>query len=85
MFRIRNFNYFFTIKVEIPEEYLSDPEMNSLYEKYMNMVEEFKAVHKEREAGRKVFLYSRNFIYFFLERVFAIFMILTFLECRNCS
>ncbi|XP_033219509.1 intraflagellar transport protein 81 homolog [Belonocnema kinseyi] len=43
----------FLVKVEVPEEYLSDPELSSLYEQYLNMVEEFKALHKEREAGRK--------------------------------
>ncbi|XP_051164065.1 intraflagellar transport protein 81 homolog [Leptopilina boulardi] len=43
----------FLVKVEIPTEYLSDPDIGSIYEKYLNMVEEFKTLHKDRETGRK--------------------------------
>ncbi|XP_043471369.1 intraflagellar transport protein 81 homolog [Leptopilina heterotoma] len=43
----------FLVKVEIPAEYLSDPDIGSVYEKYLNMVEEFKSLHKDRETGRK--------------------------------
>ncbi|XP_043271620.1 intraflagellar transport protein 81 homolog [Venturia canescens] len=43
----------FLVKVEVPQEYLTDPETMALYERYLSLVEEFKMVHKEREAGKK--------------------------------
>ncbi|XP_011303748.1 intraflagellar transport protein 81 homolog [Fopius arisanus] len=43
----------FLVKVEVPAEWLADPETAALYERYENLVEDFKMVHKEREAGRK--------------------------------
>ncbi|XP_015119380.1 intraflagellar transport protein 81 homolog [Diachasma alloeum] len=43
----------FLVKVEVPPEYLADPETAALYERYENLIEDFKMVHKEREAGRK--------------------------------
>ncbi|XP_015604844.1 intraflagellar transport protein 81 homolog isoform X2 [Cephus cinctus] len=43
----------FLVKVEIPLEHLGDSEMAALYEQYSRLVEEFKMVHKEREAGKK--------------------------------
>ncbi|KAH0564275.1 intraflagellar transport protein 81 homolog [Cotesia glomerata] len=43
----------FLIKIEVPAEYLQDAETSALYERYLELVEEFKIVHKEREAGIK--------------------------------
>ncbi|CAK9826991.1 Intraflagellar transport protein 81 homolog [Anthophora retusa] len=45
----------FLVKVEIPDEYLSDPEVSSLYEQYTSLIDRFKTVHKEREIGIKNF------------------------------
>ncbi|XP_048508537.1 intraflagellar transport protein 81 homolog isoform X4 [Athalia rosae] len=43
----------FLVKVEIPAEYMGDPELTGLYEQYGRLVEEFKVIHKERESGKK--------------------------------
>ncbi|XP_053596425.1 intraflagellar transport protein 81 homolog [Microplitis demolitor] len=43
----------FLIKIEVPAEYLQESETSALYERYLELVEEFKIVHKEREAGIK--------------------------------
>lgn len=48
---MRKWRIFF--QVDIPQEYLADPETITLYERYLSLVEEFKMVHKEREAGKK--------------------------------
>ncbi|XP_043258897.1 intraflagellar transport protein 81 homolog [Colletes gigas] len=45
----------FLVKVEVPAEYLSDPEVSSLYEQYNALIDRFKTVHKEREIGKKNF------------------------------
>ncbi|XP_076757154.1 intraflagellar transport protein 81 homolog [Xylocopa sonorina] len=45
----------FLVKVEVPGEYLSDPEVSSLHEQYTSLIDRFKMVHKEREIGRKNF------------------------------
>ncbi|XP_076684112.1 intraflagellar transport protein 81 homolog [Andrena cerasifolii] len=45
----------FLVKVEVPAEYLSDPEVSSLFEQYTSSIDRFKVVHKEREIGRKNF------------------------------
>lgn len=45
----------FLVKVEVPPEYLNDPEVSSLYEQYASLIDRFKTVHKEREMGRKNF------------------------------
>ncbi|XP_017763659.1 PREDICTED: intraflagellar transport protein 81 homolog [Eufriesea mexicana] len=45
----------FLVKVEVPGEYLSDPEISSLHEQYAALIDRFKTVHKEREIGRKNF------------------------------
>ncbi|XP_054016407.1 intraflagellar transport protein 81 homolog isoform X1 [Hylaeus anthracinus] len=45
----------FLVKVEVPDEYLSDPEVSSLYEQYNALIDRFKTVHKEREIGKKNF------------------------------
>nr|XP_031848855.1 intraflagellar transport protein 81 homolog [Nomia melanderi] len=44
----------FLVKVEVPGEYLNDPEVSSLHEQYTALIDRFKAVHKEREIGRRV-------------------------------
>lgn len=38
----------------MPGEYLGEPEVSALYEQYASLIDRFKAVHKEREIGRKV-------------------------------
>ncbi|KAK0182392.1 hypothetical protein PV327_000536 [Microctonus hyperodae] len=43
----------FLVKIEIPPEYLEDPETSAIYERYIKLIEDFKMVHKEREAGRQ--------------------------------
>ncbi|KAL0103446.1 hypothetical protein PUN28_017601 [Cardiocondyla obscurior] len=43
----------FLVKIEIPPEYLGDSEISLLHEQYMSLVDRFKAVHKEREIGKK--------------------------------
>ncbi|KAG7197656.1 hypothetical protein KM043_016477 [Ampulex compressa] len=43
----------FLVKVEVPMEYLSNPEISSLYEQYLSLVDRFKVVHKERDVGNK--------------------------------
>ncbi|XP_076168136.1 intraflagellar transport protein 81 homolog isoform X2 [Ptiloglossa arizonensis] len=45
----------FLVKVEVPTEYLSDPEVSSLYEQYNALIDRFKTAHKEREIGKKNF------------------------------
>ncbi|KAK2578670.1 hypothetical protein KPH14_012159 [Odynerus spinipes] len=51
----------FLVKVEIPSDYLGDPEISALYEQYSNMVNQFKTVHKEREIGKKNFEIAAEF------------------------
>lgn len=34
-------------------EYMGDADTAALYDRYLGLVEEFKMVHREREAGRK--------------------------------
>lgn len=46
--------YFALLQVEIPPEHLGDSELTGLYEQYVRLVEEFKIIHREREAGKKV-------------------------------
>ncbi|XP_011146276.1 intraflagellar transport protein 81 homolog isoform X1 [Harpegnathos saltator] len=43
----------FLVKIEIPPEYLGDSEISLLHEQYLALVDKFKAVHKEREIGKK--------------------------------
>ncbi|XP_046426086.1 intraflagellar transport protein 81 homolog [Neodiprion fabricii] len=43
----------FLVKVEVPTEYSGDPELTGLYDQYVRLVDEFKVIHKEREAGKK--------------------------------
>ncbi|CAD1475833.1 unnamed protein product, partial [Heterotrigona itama] len=43
----------FLVKLEVADEYLGDPEVSALYEQYASLIDKFKAVHKEREIGRK--------------------------------
>ncbi|XP_012274186.1 intraflagellar transport protein 81 homolog [Orussus abietinus] len=43
----------FLVKIDVPFEYLEDPDISLLYDQYSKLVEEFKMVHKEREAGKK--------------------------------
>lgn len=43
----------FLVKIEVPSEYLSDPEVFAFYEQYMTLIDRFKTVHKEREIGKK--------------------------------
>nr|XP_033337740.1 intraflagellar transport protein 81 homolog [Megalopta genalis] len=45
----------FLVKVEVPAEYLSDPEVAALHDQYMVLIDRFKAVHKEREIGKRNF------------------------------
>ncbi|XP_078040651.1 intraflagellar transport protein 81 homolog [Augochlora pura] len=45
----------FLVKVEIPAEYLSDPEVAALHDQYTVLIDRFKAVHKEREIGKRNF------------------------------
>lgn len=45
----------FLVKLEVPGEYLGDSEVSVLYEQYASLIDRFKAVHKEREIGRKSF------------------------------
>ncbi|XP_068986537.1 intraflagellar transport protein 81 homolog [Bombus flavifrons] len=45
----------FLVKLEVPAEYLGDPEVSALYEQYTSLIDRFKAAHKEREIGRKNF------------------------------
>ncbi|KAK9305699.1 hypothetical protein QLX08_003445 [Tetragonisca angustula] len=45
----------FLVKLEVPGEYLGEPEVSALYEQYASLIDRFKAVHKEREIGRKSF------------------------------
>ncbi|KZC11374.1 PREDICTED: intraflagellar transport protein 81 homolog [Dufourea novaeangliae] len=45
----------FLVKVEVPDEYLSDPEVSSLYEQYTALIDRFKSVHKESEIGKRNF------------------------------
>ncbi|XP_014607374.1 PREDICTED: intraflagellar transport protein 81 homolog [Polistes canadensis] len=51
----------FLVKIEIPSDYLGDPEISTLYEQYTNMVNQFKTVHKEREIGKKNFEIAAEF------------------------
>ncbi|XP_035729254.1 intraflagellar transport protein 81 homolog isoform X2 [Vespa mandarinia] len=51
----------FLVKIEIPSDYLGDPEIAALYEQYSNMVNQFKTVHKEREIGKKNFEIAAEF------------------------
>lgn len=70
--------------MEIPAEYLSDPDIGSVYEKYLNMVEEFKTLHKERETGRKV-IFPQLIIFVInkIEKYKSIFL-RNLLGWRNC-
>ncbi|XP_017881451.1 intraflagellar transport protein 81 homolog [Ceratina calcarata] len=43
----------FLVKMDVPGEYLSDPEVSALYEQYTGLIDRFKTVHKERELGWK--------------------------------
>ncbi|EZA46412.1 Intraflagellar transport protein 81-like protein, partial [Ooceraea biroi] len=43
----------FLVKIEIPPEYLGDSEISLLHEQYLSLLDKFKAVHKEREIGKK--------------------------------
>ncbi|XP_043797022.1 intraflagellar transport protein 81 homolog isoform X2 [Apis laboriosa] len=43
----------FLVKIEVPSEYLSDPEVFAFYEQYMTLIDRFKTMHKEREIGKK--------------------------------
>ncbi|XP_076300456.1 intraflagellar transport protein 81 homolog [Lasioglossum baleicum] len=45
----------FLVKVDVPAEYLSDPEVAALHEQYTALIDRFKAVHKEREIGKRNF------------------------------
>ncbi|XP_076233485.1 intraflagellar transport protein 81 homolog isoform X2 [Calliopsis andreniformis] len=45
----------FLVKVEVPTEYLNDPDISSLYEQYTALIDRFKTLHKEREMGKKTF------------------------------
>ncbi|XP_043517401.1 intraflagellar transport protein 81 homolog isoform X2 [Frieseomelitta varia] len=45
----------FLVKLEVPGEYLGEPEVSALYEQYASLIDRFKAVHREREIGRKSF------------------------------
>ncbi|XP_012144783.1 intraflagellar transport protein 81 homolog isoform X2 [Megachile rotundata] len=45
----------FLVKIEVPDEYLNDPEVSSLYDQYTAAINRFKTVHKEREIGKKNF------------------------------
>ncbi|KAL2728852.1 leukocyte elastase inhibitor-like isoform X1 [Vespula squamosa] len=51
----------FLVKIEIPSDYLGDPEIATLYEQYSNMVNQFKTIHKEREIGKKNFEIAAEF------------------------
>lgn len=43
----------FLVKIEIPPEYLGDSDISLLHEQYLSLLDRFKAVHKEREIGKK--------------------------------
>ncbi|XP_044010027.1 intraflagellar transport protein 81 homolog isoform X2 [Aphidius gifuensis] len=53
MIKQRSYLSRFLVKVDVPPEFLSDPETLALYERYQGLIEDFKMAHKEREAGKK--------------------------------
>lgn len=59
--KITNNKYSYDHQIEIPPEYLGDSEISLLHEQYLSMVDRFKAVHKEREIGKKVKITVREF------------------------
>ncbi|XP_043230234.1 intraflagellar transport protein 81 homolog [Amphibalanus amphitrite] len=42
----------YLVKIEIPGDILTDPELDVMYRQYEDLIEEFKATHKEYEALR---------------------------------
>ncbi|XP_047108512.1 intraflagellar transport protein 81 homolog isoform X1 [Schistocerca piceifrons] len=43
----------YLVKVEVPPDKLADQDLAALYEQYENLIEDFKAVHKESEVLKK--------------------------------
>ena len=40
----------YLVKIDVPHEVIVDPDVSDLYDQYEQLIENFKAVHKESEA-----------------------------------
>uniref|UniRef100_UPI00397EF853 hypothetical protein n=1 Tax=Salmonella sp. s51228 TaxID=3159652 RepID=UPI00397EF853 len=44
----------FLVRIEVPTEFLTDPEVSELYSKYEQQLEEFKRLHKLKQQNESL-------------------------------